>query len=493
MSAALDAVVVGSGPNGLAAAITLAAQGLSVRVYESAPTPGGGCRTAELTLPGFAHDVCSAVHPLALASPFLRSLDLASRGVRLLVPEVAVAHPLDGGRAAAVAGTVEQTAAYLGADGPAYADLMGPPVHSWEAIVAELLSSLRRPPRHPVTLARFGLLGLRSAGGLAAARFSEEPTRALFGGMAAHAMLPLTAPATAAYGLLMGMLGHAVGWPVVEGGSGRIIAAMVTALAELGGEVVLDRRVDSLADLPAARATLLDVTPRQFAAIAGDRLQPSYRRRLGRFRYGAGVFKVDWALSGPVPWSAPECHRTATVHLGGTLPELVASEAEVAQGRNPERPYVIAVQACVVDPTRAPAGQHTLWAYCHVPNGSTVDMTARIEAQVERFAPGFRDLVLSRQVRDPAALEAENANYVGGDINGGVQDIRQTLARPIARWNPYGTPLDGVYLCSSSTPPGGGVHGMCGHLAARSALREVFGRRGAARSSTADGVPAAPP
>ncbi|MEP6697043.1 MAG: NAD(P)/FAD-dependent oxidoreductase [Pseudonocardiales bacterium] len=493
MTTSPDAVVVGSGPNGLAAAVTLAAEGLSVRVYEAAPTPGGGCRTAELTLPGFVHDVCSAVHPLALASPFLRRLDLRSRGVRLLQPKIALAHPLDGGRAAALTGTVGQTAALLGSDGPAYSDLMGPPVSHWEAIVSELLSSLRRPPRHPVILGRFGLLGLRSAQGLAGARFRGEPARALFGGIAAHAMLPLTAPATSAYGLLMGMLGHAVGWPVVEGGSDRIIAALVAALVELGGEVVVDQPIGSLSELPPARATLLDVTPRQFTAMAGDRLQPSYRRRLGRFRYGAGAFKVDWALSGPVPWEAPECHRTATVHVGGTLPELVASEAAVAAGRHPERPYAIVVQPGVVDPTRAPAGQQTLWAYCHVPNGSTVDMTARIEAQIERFAPGFRDLVVGRAVRGPAVLEAENANYVGGDINGGVQDLRQTLMRPTARWNPYGTPLDGVYLCSSSTPPGGGVHGMCGHLAARSALHEVFGRRGAAQSSTADSVPAAPP
>lgn len=477
MSAQLEAVVVGAGPNGLAAAITLAAAGCGVRVYEAAPTAGGGCRTAELTEPGFAHDVCSAVHPLAMASPFFRALDLPARGVRLLTPPVALAHPLDGGRAAALAGSVEDTAAGLGCDGPEYAALMGPAVRSWEALVDELLRPLRRIPRHPLTMTRFGLLGLRSAAGLAGARFSGEPARALFGGIAAHAMLPLTAPTTAAYGLLMGMLGHAVGWPVVEGGSERLVEAMVRLLTELGGEVVVDSRVESLAALPPARATLLDVTPRQFAAMAGEALPASYARRLSRFRYGPGVFKLDWALSGPVPWQAPECRRAATVHLGGTLPELVASEAAVAAGGHPDRPYVIVVQPGVVDPSRAPAGQQTLWAYCHVPNGSPADMTARIEAQLERFAPGFGDLVLARHARGPSELEADNANYVGGDINGGVQDLRQTVFRPTARWNPYSTPLDGVYLCSSSTPPGGGVHGRCGHLAARSALRRVFGRR----------------
>ncbi len=477
MAASLDAVVVGSGPNGLAAAITLAAAGLAVRVYEAAPTPGGGCRTAALTLPGFRHDVCSAVHPLALASPFLRRLDLPAQGVRLLRPVVSVAHPLDGGRAAALTGSVDETAATLGADGPAYMALMGPPVRRWEALVEELLGQLRRPPRHPLTMARFGLTGVRSARQVARRRFSGEPARALFGGLACHSMLPLTGASTAAYGVLMGMLGHAVGWPVVEGGSERIVDALVAILRGMGGEIVLDARIGSLAALPAARATLLDITPRQFGELAGDRLPGSYRRRLDRFRYGAGVFKVDWALSGPVPWRAPECRPAATVHLGGTLPELVASEAAVAAGQHPDRPYVIVVQPGVVDPSRAPAGQHTLWAYCHVPNGSRVDMTGRIEAQIERFAPGFGDLVIARHTRDTAALEADNANYVGGDINGGLQDMRQTLLRPTPRWNPYGTPLAGIYLCSSSTPPGGGVHGMCGHLAARSALRQVFGRR----------------
>ncbi len=354
---------------------------------------------------------------------------------------------------------------------------MGGPAGNWEDLVAELLGSLRRPPRHPVTMARFGLIGLRSASGLATRRFTGAPARALFGGIASHAMLPLNAPGTAAYGVLLGMLGHAVGWPVVEGGSARIVDALMGVLDGLGGEVVLGERIGSLAQLPAARATLLDVTPRQFLAMAGDRLTPSYRSRLSRFRYGPGVFKVDWALSGPVPWLAPVCRQAATVHVGGALPELVTSEAAVAAGRHPVEPYVIVVQPGVVDPNRAPAGQQTLWAYCHVPHGSRQDMTGPIEAQIERFAPGFRDLVLARHTRDTAALEAHDANYVGGDINGGVQDLRQTLMRPIAQWNPYATPLTGVYLCSSSTPPGGGVHGMCGHLAGRSALREVFGQR----------------
>ena len=477
MTALLDAVVVGAGPNGLAAAITLAAAGHAVRVYEAEPAAGGGCRTDELTLPGFRHDVCSAVHPLALASPFLRQLDLAGHGVRLMHPRVALAHPLDRGRAAALVGSVQETADGLDGDGAAYVRLLGPAVEHWEQIVAELLGSLRRPPRHPLTLARFGLTGLQSAAGVASRRFDGEPARALLAGIASHAMLPLTAPGTAAFGLLLGMLGHAVGWPVVQGGSDRIIAALVAILEGLGGEIVVDARVDSLAALPAARATLLDVTPRQFLAMAGADLLPSYRQSLSRFRYGPGVFKLDWALSGPVPWLAPVCHEAATVHLGGALPELVAAEAAVARGQHADRPYVIVVQPGVVDSGRAPRGQQTLWAYCHVPNGSRVDMTARVEAHIERFAPGFRDLVLARSTRDTAQLEAHDANYVGGDINGGVQDIRQTLMRPTARWNPYSTPLPGTYLCSSSTPPGGGVHGMCGHLAARSALREVFGQR----------------
>jgi phytoene dehydrogenase-like protein len=491
MSLQLDAVVVGAGPNGLSAAITLAATGRAVRIYEAAATPGGGCRTAELTLPGFRHDVCSAVHPLALASPFLRWLDLPAHGVRLLQPMVALAHPLDGGRAAALFGSVEQTAPGLDGDGPAYTALMAGPVRRWDDIVGELLSSLRRPPRHVLTMARFGLTGVQSAQRVAGRRFDGEPARALFGGIACHAMLPLTAPGTAAFGLLLGMLGHAVGWPVVEGGSARIIDALVEILEQLGGELVLDHEVTSLAELPAARATLLDVTPRQFSAMAGDRLPASYRQRLSQFRYGPGVFKVDWALSGPVPWAALECRQAATVHLGGTLPELAAAEAEVAAGRHPDRPYVIVVQPGVLDPSRAPEGQHTLWAYCHVPSGSTADMTSRIEAQVERFAPGFGDLVLARHTRDARALEAYDANYVGGDINGGVQDLRQTLLRPTAQWNPYRTPLDGVYLCSSSTPPGGGVHGMCGHLAARSALREVFDQHGRDVALAGAGVPAA--
>ena len=477
MSPQLDAVVVGAGPNGLAAAITLAAAGLQVRVYEAASSAGGGCRTEALTLPGFEHDVCSAVHPLALASPFLRQLDLPGRGVRLLQPAVPLAHPLADGRAAALLRSVGETAAGLGPDAAAYADLLGPLVDRWEDVVGELLSSLRRPPGHPVTLTRFGLAGVQPVRRLVRRRFTGDQAQALLGGVAGHAMLPLSAPGTSAFGMLLTMLGHAVGWPVVAGGSGRIVDAMLGVLADLGAEVATDHRVDSLADLPAARATLLDVTPRQLVALAGDGMRPSARRRLGRFRYGPGVFKLDWALAGPVPWRAPACRQAGTVHLGGTFAEVEASEADVATGRHPERPYVIVAQPGVVDSSRAPAGQHTLWAYCHVPHGSSVDMTEAVEAQLERFAPGFRELVLARHARGPAELEADNANYVGGDINGGVQDLRQTLLRPVAQWNPYATPLDGVYLCSSSTPPGGGVHGMCGHLAARSALRQVFGQR----------------
>jgi phytoene dehydrogenase-like protein len=468
----LDAVVVGSGPNGLAAALTLARSGLRVEVLEAAATPGGGCRTAALTLPGFRHDVCSAVHPLAAGSPFFLGTDLAGRGVKLLYPKVAFAHPLDGGRAAAVHGSVADTAAGLGRDAAAYRWLLGPLVRRRADIMPALLAPLRGLPEHVPALIRFGSRGLLPASVLAR-WFRTEEARGLLAGVAAHAMLPLTSPATGGFGLVLAMLAHSPGWPVAEGGSGEIVRALTEELAALGGRVTTGEDVRKLGQLPPARVTMFDTSPRQFLAIAGDEVPPSYRRALSRFRYGPGVFKVDWALSGPVPWTAPACREAGTVHLGGTFAEVAYSEAEVAAGRHPDRPYTLIAQAGVVDPTRAPAGQHTLWGYCHVPAGSDRDMTGAIEAQVERFAPGFRDLILARSVRTAAGYEAYNANFVGGDINAGAGTFWQTVARPAPRWNPYRTALKGVYLCSASTPPGGGVHGMCGVNAARTALADL--------------------
>ena len=471
----IDAIVVGSGPNGLAAAITLARAGRSVRVYEAAPTIGGGTRTADLTLPGFRHDVCSTILPLTIASPFFSSIDLASRGVDLVHPDAPVAHPLDGGRAAVLERSVAATAEVLGgADGRAWRRLFGPLVADVAMLTREVLQPVVHLPRHPLALARFGLPALRSARGLARGRFQDEPARAMFAGIAAHSMLRLDRPLTASFGLVLATFAHAVGWPMVRGGTSALGAALAAELEAAGGEIVTGQRVASLGDLPPARAVLLDVTPRQLVAIAGDRLSPGTRQRAERFRYGSGVFKIDWALDGPVPWAAEGPRRAATVHLGGTLDEIATAEAEVAAGRHPDRPYVLFVQYAPWDTSRAPAGKTTAWAYCHVPAGSTTDMTERIEAQVERFAPGFRDRVLARHTHAPAQMEAHDENYIGGDINGGIQDIRQLIFRPWPSGDPYHVG-ERLYLCSSSTPPGGGVHGMSGVLAARSALRRDLG------------------
>lgn len=473
---ALDAVVVGSGPNGLAAAVVLAAAGLRVRIYEGADTPGGGCRTQESTLPGFSHDICSAVHPLAVASPFFQRFDLRAHGVRLAWPEVQFAHPLDSGSAGAVVRSVPDTAAALGIDAVAYRRLVRPFVGHADDVVPAVLSSLRRVPPSPWRLIGFGLRASRSAQGLAG-RFRTDEARGLLAGIAAHAMLPLDRLPTGALGLLLGGLAHTAGWPLVQEGSARITTSMVEAVVGAGGEIVTGHWVRSLTELPPAPITMLDVTPRALLGLTGDRLPPLYRRALGRFRYGPGVCKVDYALAGPVPWRAESCRRAGTVHVGGTFEEIARSEADVAAGRHPQAPYVLVVQPGVVDPSRAPRGQGTLWTYCHVPSGSTVDMTAAIEDQLERFAPGFRDLVLARSVRTAADEGLCNPNYVGGDIAAGTQDLRQTIFRPTPRWEPYRTPLPGVYLCSSSTPPGPGVHGRCGELAALSALRHELGIR----------------
>jgi phytoene dehydrogenase-like protein len=476
MRTELDAVVVGSGPNGLAAAVTMAAAGLRVQVIEGAPTIGGGCRTEELTLPGFWHDVCSAAHPLAVASPFFQRFDLAARGVALARPEVEFAHPLDGGRAAIVSRSVAETASRLGEDARAYQRLLGPIADHMDEICQAILAPLRRPPAHPLVLAGYGRHAVLPAATVAR-RWHTQEARAIMAGAAAHAMMPLTAVPTAGIGLMLTGLAHAVGWPVVAGGSARITDAMADALITAGGSIQTGRWVRSLSELPSASTVLLDVSPRTLALLAGDRLPVRYRSALRRYQYGPGVCKVDFALSGPVPWTNQDCRRAGTLHLGGPFEQVAAAEAEVAAGKHPQDPYVLVVQPGVADPSRAPAGRQTLWTYCHVPSGSDVDMTGRIEAQIERFAPGFRDLVLARAVRTAADEEARNPNYVGGDIGVGLQTLRQTVLRPVARWNPYRTPVRGLYLCSSATPPVPGVHGRCGELAALTALRDMFGVR----------------
>jgi phytoene dehydrogenase-like protein len=468
-----DAVIVGAGPNGLAAAITLARAGRSVVVYEANDVAGGGARSSLLTLPGFVHDDFSAVHPMAAGSPFLRTLPLAEHGLEWVHPSAPLAHPFDDGPPALLERSIGGTGDTLGADAAAWSDLLRPFADGWERLAPDILGPLSIP-RHPLLLARFGLRAIRSARGLAESAFDGERARALLAGIAAHGGVPLDTPASAAIGLVLAAAGHAVGWPFPRGGAGNLAAALVSYLRSLGGDVVLGERIDSLRELPPARATLLDLTPRQVLRIAGDRLPPGYRRALERFRYGAGVFKLDWALDGPIPWKDPECARAATVHLGGTLREIAASEAGLLAGRVPERPYVLLTQPSLFDGWRAPPGQHTAWAYCHVPNGSPADMTARIEAQVERFAPGFRDLILARHAMGPAELEARDANLVGGDKNGGAPLLGQLFFRPAVRLDPYRTPVEGLFLCSASTPPGGGVHGMCGYHAARSALRSRY-------------------
>ncbi|MBJ6107954.1 NAD(P)/FAD-dependent oxidoreductase [Hymenobacter sp. BT523] len=471
-----DAVVVGSGPNGLAAAITLQQQGLSVLLLEGKDTVGGGLRTAELTLPGFKHDICSAVHPLAAESPFFRTLPLAAHGLEFIYPPVAAAHPFANGTAAALHSSLAETAAALGADADAYRQLIAPVVNDWRALAPAILGPLRLPA-HPLAMARFGLKGLLPAQLLANRYFTTPEARGLWAGMAAHAQLPLSSVATSAIGLVLLALGHVGGWPVPRGGSQQIAAALTSYFTSLGGQVETGVYVKSLSQLPSAHAVLLDVTPRQLLAIAGQQLSSLYKWQLARYRYGMGVFKIDWALAEPIPFTAPECSRAGTVHLGNTLEEITHAEQLTWDGHHPERPFVLLAQQSLFDATRAPAGRHTAWAYCHVPHGSTRDMTQAIEQQVERFAPGFRERILARHTMGPAQMEAHNPNYVGGDINGGVLDIGQLFTRPVLRLSPYQTSAKGLYLCSSSTPPGGGVHGMCGYHAARRALADVFNVR----------------
>lgn len=467
-----DAVIVGAGPNGLAAAIALALRRRSTLTLEAADTPGGGARTAELTLPGFRHDVCSAAHPLAIGSPFLKTLPLANYGLEWVHAPYPVAHPLDDGSAVLLRRSVYATADGLGADAAAYRRLMMPLVADWDKIAAGALGPLRLP-RNPIAMARFGMRALRSARGLAESAFRGERARALFAGTAAHAILPLEQTGSAAAGLALQTAAHAVGWPMPKRGAQSIADAMTAFLTALGGELATGVSVESADDLPPARATLLDASPRALAAIMSDRLQSEYRRKLERFRHGPGVFKLDWALDAPIPWAARECGSAGTLHLGGGLNEIADAEAAVWRGEHPDKPFVLLTQPSLFDATRAPRGKHTAWAYCHVPAHSDTDMTDRIERQVERFAPGFRQRIIARNAMPPRALEAYNPNYVGGDIGGGANDLRQLFARPTLRLNPYATPVKGVYICSASTPPGAGVHGMCGYYAAQACLRAL--------------------
>ncbi|MGA7730842.1 MAG: NAD(P)/FAD-dependent oxidoreductase [Chloroflexia bacterium] len=467
-----DAIVVGSGPNGLAAGITLARAGRHVLILEGHDTVGGGTRTTELTLPGFLHDICSAIHPLGVGSPFFRTLPLSRYGLRWIEPPAQVAHPLDDGTAVLLYRSVRDTAKGLGRDAPAYRLFIGSLARAWPQVERTVLGPIRFP-RHPFALARFGLPALLPASLLARIAFRGERARAFFGGLAAHSMLPLTDIASAAPGRVLGIFGHCYGWPLPVGGSQSLANALAAHFRSLGGHIVTGHLVRSLDELPSAPSVLFDVSPRNLIELAGDQLPPGYKKQLGKFRYGPGVFKIDYALSGPVPWRARECSLAATIHLGGTLSEIEQSERAVWKGVPSERPFVLAAQQSLFDGTRAPAGSHTLWAYCHVPNGSTIDMTEPIEAQIERFAPGFRDLILSRHVMSPADMQAYNPNYIGGDINGGAQDLRQLFTRPLPRLDPYSTPNPRLFLCSASTPPGGGVHGLCGYHAARSVLRKT--------------------
>jgi phytoene dehydrogenase-like protein len=468
-----DAVVVGSGPNGLAAGIILAQAGKSVLVIEGKDSIGGGTRTLELTLPGFRHDICSAIHPAGFSSPFLRGLPLEQFGLEWIHSPAMLAHPLEDGTAVMLEKSIETTAEGLGIDAAAYRKLFDRLSRAWPKVSEDLLGPLPLPPKHPLESVGFGLLALQPASWLARWAFGGQRARALFAGQSAHSMLPLERLTTAAYGLGMTLYGHNGSWPIALGGSQCITQAMAAYLRSLGSEIWTGWMVESIDELPAARAVLFDTTPRQMIKIAGQRLPDGYRRQLGHFRYGQGIFKIDYALSGPIPWKAKECLRAATVHLGGTLEEIEASERSVWRGQVVERPFVLVAQQSLFDPSRAPAGKHTAWVYCHAPANSTFDMTSRIEDQIERFAPGFRDLVLARATHNAVEMENYNPNYIGGDINGGAQDVFQFFSRPVLSLNPYKTPAEGIYICSSSTPPGGGVHGLCGYHAAIAALKDL--------------------
>jgi phytoene dehydrogenase-like protein len=469
-----DAVVVGSGPNGLAAAIRLAQEGLSVIVLEANDTVGGGCRSAELTLPGYVHDVCAAVHPLGVASPYFRQLGLERFGLKWVHPEVPLAHPFGKESCVILDRSLVETASQLGRDGKGYHDLLAPLVADCHDLAAEFLQPLLHIPARPIQLARFGWRSFRSAVGLSQRWFREEPARALMAGLAAHSFLPLDQIPSAAFGLVLAMVGHAAGWPFAAGGSQGLVDALVSLLKSLGGEIRTGCRIARTAQLPKTRVILLDLTPRQVLRLMSDRLPAFYRKRLEHFRYGPGIFKIDYALENPIPWTAEACRRAGTVHVCGGSQEVVEAEREVTQGKHPERPFVLVAQPSLFDSTRAPTGKHVAWAYCHVPAGSSVDMTGRLENQIERFAPGFRERIRARTKTACADLELKNANLIDGSITGGTADLRQLLARPVLSSAPYRMPLKGWYLCSASTPPGAGVHGMCGFHAAETAIRDCF-------------------
>lgn len=469
MSDAPDVLVIGAGPNGLAAAIVCAQSGLRVRVYEAEPTIGGAARTAAFTLPGFAHDVGSSIYPLGVASPFFRALPIEAFGVEWVHPCIPLAHPLDGGEAVVVERSIERTALSLGVDASAYARLFTGFARHWESLAEDVLGPIHLPV-NPWQLVRFGSRGVQPLTTLAR-RFRTTRARALLAGMGAHSGQRLDAPLTSAFALLLGTLAHAVGWPVARGGAQSIADAMAACIREYKGEIEVNHRVEALAQLPPAALTICDVAPEHLAVMARDRLPARFIRRLGRFRRSTGAFKVDWALDGPVPWRAEACAQAGTVHVGGSLEEIASSEAAAASGRVTDRPFVILGQPSMIDPSRAPAGRHTIWGYCHVPLGATTDMTEAIERQIERYAPGFRDRILARHVLAPADLMRLNANVVDGDITGGAFTLAQFLTRPT--WRAYGTPVNGLYLCSASTPPGAGVHGMCGYWAARTALAHL--------------------
>jgi phytoene dehydrogenase-like protein len=471
LAGTLDAIVIGSGPNGLAAAIVIAQTGRKVLVFEAEPSLGGGVRSAELTLPGFVHDVCSAVHPFAAISPAFRTMPLAAQGLEWIMPPAMLAHPFDDASAAMVYRSIDETALGFGIDARAYRRLIQPIVAGWAGLEDSVLGPLRIPA-HPLALARFGRVALRSAEGVARRTFSTGAGQAVFAGIAAHSMLPLDRLLTAGVALVLGAMTHVAGWVLPRGGAQKVTDALAAHLRSLGGEIVAGAPVHSVDDLPPARAVLCDLSPKPLLRIAGHRFPRWYRRKLERYRYGMGVFKMDWALDAPIPWSAPSCAQAATVHLGGSLAEIAQSERDAWNGRPSERPFVLLSQPTLFDPARAPEGKHIAWAYCHVPAGSDVDMLARIERQIERFAPGFRDRVLARSIMRPSDLERHNANLVGGDIAAGVTDIRQFFTRPTRRT--YSTPVRGLYICSASTPPGVGVHGMCGYFAAHRALAEVL-------------------
>jgi phytoene dehydrogenase-like protein len=470
-----DAVIVGAGPNGLTAAIMLARAGLSVKLIEAGETIGGGMRTEELTLPGFHHDVCSAIHPTAVVSPAFRLIGLEKLGVEWDYPPICLAHPFEDGTVGLLYRSLEETGRSLGPDEKAWHDLMAPYLKHDSGFFHDVLRPIRFPA-HPFLMLRFAFDGLRSCQSLVKSKFSGRHAPALFAGCAAHSLLPLDGFATASFGMILTLAGHVIGWPSAHGGSKSIANALGRHLLSLGGEIETGMRVTSLHELPEARAVLFDLTPRQIAGICGEALPSGFRRKLERYRYGPGIFKIDWALDGAIPWKAPECSQAATVHVGQSFEEIARSEYEMSQGRIPERPFVLVAQQSLFDPTRAPAGKHTGWAYCHVPHGSTVDMTERIETQMERFAPGFRDLILARHTMNTHDVEAHNGNMIGGDIGGGANDFWHFLFRPVPKINPYTMPNDRLFICSSSTPPGGGVHGMSGYLAAKTVLEKRFGR-----------------